>query len=250
MEETTLNLLGVNVKGNTKTSILEKIKKYISSPNGFFHIVSINPENIIVARRNQEFKRVIETAHITHVDGIGIVLAGRILGHSFGERVAGVDLMKELLLLAQKMRLQVLFIGGEPNLANKLAECYSYELPEAKFYGISGIKNIRKPERNEEEKIFSIVASLRPRLIFVSFGSPYQELWLYRHRDKLKGAVCMGVGGAFNYLSGKVFRAPKFIRRFGFEWLYRLISQPWRLVRQTRLILFLYLIIKEKIFGK
>lgn len=241
------SILGVTVKVETKRTILEKIKKYISSPKGFFNIVSVNPENLVVAKNNDEYKKIIETAQITHVDGVGLILAGYILGRSFGERIPGVDLMEELLTLAQAMRLQVLFIGGEAKLADTLAKCYSYELPKAKFYGILGIENIKNPKKEEESNIFSIVASVRPHLIFVSFGSPYQELWIYNNKDKLEGAVCMGVGGAFNYLAGKVSRPPLFIRKFGFEWLYRLILQPWRLIRQIRLLLFLYLIIKEKI---
>lgn len=250
MSSNEISILGITVKVESKRSILEKIKKYILAPKGFFNIVSVNPENLVIAKNNKEYKQVIETAQITHVDGVGLILAGYILGLSFGERIPGVDLMEELLTLAQNMRLQVLFIGGEPKLAEALAKCYSYELPEAKFYGLLGIENIENPKKEEERNIFSIVASVRPHLIFVSFGSPYQELWIYNNKDKLEGAVCMGVGGAFNYLAGRISRPPLLIRKFGFEWLYRLILQPWRLSRQLRLLSFIYLIIKEKIKRK
>jgi len=87
-------------------------------------------------------------------------------------------------------------------------------------------------------------------LIFVAFGSPAQELWLYKHRGKFKGIVCMGVGQGFDVLSGQVKRAPLLLRKIGLEWLYRLITQPWRWRRQLRLVKFLWLVFKEKLSNR
>ena len=239
-------ILGITIIPESKKSVLEKILLYIRKPTGFFHIVSLNPENLVAATENESFKRVVETAQIKLIDGIGVVLASRLVGIEVGERVTGVGLMEDLLKMASDRRLRVLMIGGKENLALRLAQCYSDQFPEAKFKGIQGIANIKNPMSGEERKIFSIVAAYKPHLVFVSFGSPDQELWIARHKKEFNKCVVMGVGGAFDYLSREIDRAPVFIQKLGFEWLYRLTNQPWRWKRQLRLLKFIGLILQEK----
>lgn len=239
-------ILGITIIPETKSSILEKIIKYISEPTGFFHIISLNPENIVVTTENELFKKVVETSQIKIVDGIGIVLAGRWLGVKVGERVTGVGLMEELIKVASDRRLRVLMIGGKDNLAIRLVKCYLDKWPQAKFKGLQGIVDIKNIKKEEERKIFSIVAAYKPQLVFAAFGSPDQELWLSRHSKEFTQCVVMGVGGAFDYLSNNIKRAPTFIQNLGLEWLFRLLNQPWRWKRQLRLLRFMTLIIKEK----
>jgi N-acetylglucosaminyldiphosphoundecaprenol N-acetyl-beta-D-mannosaminyltransferase len=243
-------LAGVRLQGSSKNYILEKIKKYVKNPDGFFHIVSLNPENIVVAQENEEFKKALNNAQIGIFDGVGVVLAARILGVSSVERVTGVDLMEELVKLADKLRLRVLLIGGRGNLAKSLADCYQKNYRKAEFFGLEGIKEIKNLKKTEEEEIFAIVSRFKPHLVFVAFGSPSQELWIECHKEKFSKMVVMGVGGAFDFLAGQVPRAPRWVRRIGLEWLFRLLAQPWRWRRQTRLLRFVWLVIKEKFFSK
>ena len=154
--------------------------------------------------------------------------------------------MEDLIKMASDRRLRVLMIGGKENLALRLTECYKDQFPEAKFKGLQGIEDIQNPKEDEEDRIFSIVADYKPHLVFVAFGSPDQELWIARHKKELTNCVVMGVGGAFDYLSGKVTRAPIIIQKIGLEWLFRLINQPWRWRRQLRLFKFIRLILQEK----
>ncbi|MFA6016858.1 MAG: WecB/TagA/CpsF family glycosyltransferase [Patescibacteria group bacterium] len=240
-------ILGINLTKQSKSDVLEKILLYIDKPTGFFHIVSLNPENLVITTEDETFKRVVETAQIKIIDGIGVVLAGRWLGVETGERVTGVGLMEELLKRASDRRLRVLMIGGKENLAEGLAKCYSEKFPEAKFIGLKGIDDIKNPKKVEEDKIFSIVATYKPQLVFVAFGSPDQELWIERHKKEFAKCVVMGVGGAFDYLNGNITRPPVFIQKLGLEWAFRLVRQPWRWRRQLRLIRFLLLLIKNKI---
>ena len=239
-------ILGITIPKEPKKQVLEKIIKYIHSPKGFFHIVSLNPEIFILAEKNYEFKKVVETAQIKTIDGVGIVIASRLLGVEAGDRLTGVDLMDELIKQADELRLRVLLIGGKQNLALDLVDCYKDKYPEASFFGTIGIKDIKNPKKEEENEIFSIVRRHKPHLIFAAFGSPDQELWLARHSKELSGIVCMGVGGSFDFLSGKINRAPLFLQKIGMEWLFRLVKQPWRWRRQLRLLYFAYLVIREK----
>lgn len=242
------NLFDITIPTDSKKDILEKIKKVVKTDHSFFHIVSLNPEILVIARENKKFKKVVRSAQMRIIDGIGVVLACRSMRIKHGERLAGVDLMKELIWLAGKLCLRVLFIGGNDSLANKLADCYQREYPQAKFFGLEGIKNIKNPQKEEEEKIFSIVSHIKPHLVFVAFGSPDQELWIERHKNLFKNTIVMGVGGAFDFLAGAIPRAPKLLRILGLEWLFRLIIQPWRFKRQIRLIKFIFLVLKEKFF--
>ena len=243
----TKNLLGISVKKLSKKNILEEIKKFLLQPVGFFHIVSLNPENLVIAQENKKFKEVLQTAQIKIVDGVGIVLAGKILGLVVGDHISGVDLITDLLRVANERRLRVMLIGGGLKIAERVVECQKSKFPQVNFFALQGIKNIQNPQKEEEQKILSIVSRFKPHLIFAAFGSPAQELWLYKNREKLKGAVCMGAGQGFDVLSGRVKRAPVLLQKIGLEWLYRLVTQPWRWRRQLRLVKFCWLVMKEKI---
>ncbi|OGK19225.1 hypothetical protein A3G67_00890 [Candidatus Roizmanbacteria bacterium RIFCSPLOWO2_12_FULL_40_12] len=246
----TKKLLGIDLNNETENDILEKIEKYIKNPKGVFHVVSVNPENMVIAHKSKVFKRIVNTAQIRIVDGFGIVAAGQILGKHVGPRLTGVDLMEKLLNIASERRIRVVLIGGKGNLAEDIANCYNRAQSEANFIGLQGIKDIRKPTAKEEKEVLSIVADYKPRLLFVAFGSPFQELWINKNRALLQGIVTMGVGGGFDFLSRRIRRAPKLLRVLGLEWLFRLILQPWRLKRQaTRLSYFIWLVVKER-FSK
>ena len=202
-------LLGISLPQQSKKDILDKIIKYTLSQNSFVHIVSLNPENIVIAQHDKLFKEIV-------------------VGHS------------------SVGRLRVVLIGGKDKLAESLADCYSHKYPHTTYIGLKGIENIKNPKKSEEDGIFSIITDIKPHLLFVSFGSPYQEKWIWNNRKRLKGIVCMGVGGAFDYLSGVVKRPPFILRKIGLEWFYRLIIQPWRWKRQLRLISFMWLVLKQK----
>lgn len=242
-------ILGIPVENGTKKSVLEKIKKYIGTTTEFVHIVSLNPEIMVEAVNNQVFNKIVRTAQVRITDGIGVVLAGRILGRPVGERLTGVELVEELVKYAAYAERPIMLIGGGDKIAEKLAKCYSSKYPSGRFLGVQGYKNKYKPTKEEDEKLFSIVAEMAPQIVFVSFGSPWSETWLYENRERLQGMVCASVGGAFDYLSDTVQRPPRVVRRIGMEWLWRLITQPWRWKRQLKLITFILLILRERFTG-
>ena len=120
---TSNQLLEITVPTQSRSIILEEIKKYIRQSTDFCHVVSLNPENLIIAQKDRLFKKVIQTAQIKIIDGIGIVLAARMLGIPIGERISGVEVMKNLITCAGKGSLTVLLVGGRGDLALKLSKC-------------------------------------------------------------------------------------------------------------------------------
>ena len=239
------SLLGVEVHPAKKADILEYIIKSPKHDRHFTHIVSINPEIILEARNNPEFKRVIETAQINIIDGAWALLTIQMLYKGSFERVPGVDLMEEVLDLAGSSGLCVGLIGAQGALAAEIADCYQEKYPNSQFFGLAGFDNIGNPQQDEIDALFSIIADRRPHILFFAFGSPAQELWIARHEDKLRGATCMGVGGAFDFIGGTVTRAPKWVRTIYMEWLYRLLKQPWRIARQARLVNYCALVLRQ-----
>lgn len=240
-------IFDIPVEDDTKKQNLEKINKYIENPSGFFHIVSLNPEIVVESQKNPQFQKVLQQAQIKLIDGVGVRVAAQLLGVRVGGRVAGVELMENMLKVASERSLKVLLIGGKPKVAERVIECQKDAYSGIKWHAFSGIYDISRPTEAEEKRLLSIVADVRPHFVFVAFGSPAQELWIYSHKEHLSGLICMGVGGAFDFLSGRVTRAPRIVRLLGFEWFFRLIIEPWRWRRQLRLLEFIWLVVKAKL---
>lgn len=240
------NLLSIPIHFSSRQEIFQKIDENLKKGKKFLHIVSLNPEIAIIAQNNTDFKKVVSSAEIQICDGTGVYFASLFLGIPCKERVNGVDLMEDVLHNFHDRSLCIVLIGGKNDLATNLAECYKNKYPRSRFYGLEGYKDIKNPTSEEEDTLNELISGLKPDIVFVAFGSPQQELWIDSHRALLVGLVCMGVGGGFDFLGKKVPRAPLVIRRIGMEWLFRLILQPWRIVRQVRLLEFVFAIVRQK----
>ncbi len=244
-----LSLFGIPIPSLSSEKILYKIIKDVSLLQ-FYHVVSLNPEILVETLKNKNFKKVVTAAHLRIVDGIGVVLAIQALYGIKVERTSGVDLFQKLMEIAGKNSLRVVLIGGKPKLADNIAVCYQQKFKNSVFLGLQGVSNIKNPSITEMKKIESIVADIRPHFVFVAFGSPFQEQWIWNNRKLFSQSICMGVGQGFDVLGNRIRRAPVMVRRLGLEWLYRLVTQPWRWKRQLNLLVFVYYVIKEFIYGR
>lgn len=239
------SILGISVIPETKLQKMRKILTYLHEKK-FAHIVSLNPEIVMTAQESSRLKKILNEAEIKLIDGIGLVIAGKILNIPVGERVTGVELMTELIGAADENKLHILIIGAFNSTANDLAEQLSMKYQNTKIRGIKGYTDIKHPSTIEEKEIQKILREFKPDIIFVAFGAPPQEFWVEDHKQFLKNSVCMSVGGAVDFLAGKVPRAPRILQKIGLEWLFRLVIQPWRWRRQLKLITFLKLVIQQK----
>lgn len=230
-----------------KEEILARVNDYLIHPtNEYFHIVSLNPEIIVQSKHDALFRQILIDSSLKILDGVGVVVATHILNLHGGVRYSGVDLLKDILTEAGSKRFRTVLIGGKPKLADSLADCYNHKFGVKTFYGIEVSQNISGTNIAENSELISRITALKPRILFLALGSPKQEKWIYEHRDSLKGVLCMGVGGGFDFLTGQVRRAPHIIRRAGLEWLFRLMVQPWRIKRQLRLLEFVLMVLKER----
>ena len=223
-------VLGVDISIASKRQILEYITKNLDRK---YFIVTPNPELIVMANNDSMYRKVLNGAGLALPDGVGLMWAGKILGVSLKERITGIDLVESLCQAVAKQPITVSFLGGGPKIAERAAECLKKRFPslKVKFAGPK-ITNFDKLKDTD--------------ILFVAFGSPKQELWIAKNLKQLPVRVAIGVGGSFDMISGKVPRAPLFIRNIGLEWIFRLIIQPWRLKRQLRLLKFVFLVLREK----
>ena len=190
--------------------------------SGKHYIVTPNPEFLVTAKDNNQFQKILNRADLAIPDGVGLRLAG------VKNRVSGTDLMESLVKLAAGKDYTIGLLGGRDGVADLCAERLVREYPSLKVVFIS----------EEWKKALKSTIDI----LFVAFGHPKQEIWIYENLPKIPVKVAMGVGGAFDYISGKVHRAPGWIRSLGLEWLFRLILQPWRAKRQLALIKYIYLL--------
>lgn len=241
LELQSISILGVSVTVENEDKILEYIITRLLSRKEKAYIATPNPEIIVRATKDFSFKTILNHADVALPDGVGVVWAAKMLQNARLTRIAGANFVENLCEKVAKKPITIGLLGAGPGVAQKAAKCLLQKYPGLKvmFAG---------EEWPGEEKIDARDLKLNSRidLLFVAFGAPKQEEWIARNLPTLPVTVAMAVGGTFDYLSGIVPRAPRFLQSLGLEWLFRLIVQPWRIKRQLVLLEFVYLVLKEK----
>jgi len=207
---------------------LARIEGFVAS--GGRHVVAtVNPEFVMRAHEDRDFARVLEAADLCLADGSGVVWAARRQGCAVARPVTGVDLIPPLAALCARQKFRLFLLGAAPGVAEELAVRLRADHPGLHVAAYSG-----PPEPSTDAETVRRINAERPHVLLVAYGAPKQELWIDRVGEKLDGvAVAMGVGGAFDFLTGRVPRAPLWMRRVGMEWLFRLGYQPWRIRRMA-----------------
>ena len=244
-------IFGLELKIANFEEVIEYIQKYDKSHKNGIHIVSLNPEILVAISENQKAKEAFSKANIAIVDGVGAYILMRLKNESKIQRLTGIELMEKLLNESEKEGWKVLFIGGKANLSEEVRNCQQKKHPKIKAKAIEGVKNIHNFDNSHEEaQIWKVLNEFKPKIVFVSYGSPYQEIWIEKNREHFQGMIVAGVGGAFDMFAGNLPRAPKYIRKVGLEWFWRLMLQPSRWKRQLKLLKFVYLALKDILMGE
>ena len=233
-------ILNVNITNETEDSILEYLFERIKKGREKTFIITPNPEILMYANSHLDYRDKLNSADIALPDGIGLFFASGVLGGSLKERITGVDFLEKLCQEAREKPLSMGFLGGKDGVAKKAIDCL------LKKYPWLDIVFIGEEWPKEGPKTKDLGSNNSIDVLFVAFGFPKQEEWIYENLPKIPVKAAVGVGGAFDYLSGNVHRAPSIVRFLGFEWLFRLIVQPWRWKRQLALLEFISLVFKQR----
>lgn len=235
-----INILGVNISKVTMNQAIEKVLGFMDT-NGKYEVYTPNPEMVMMANKDKLLMSILNEADLVVPDGIGIVIASKLLSRNLHERVAGYDLVQNIFNELKNTDKKVYFLGGAPGVAKKAAECM-----REKHIGLN-IVGTRDGyfKENEEQDIITEINELKPDLLLVGLGIPKQEKWINKNKNKIEAKVSIGVGGSFDVMSGNIKRAPEVFQKLGLEWFYRLALQPSRAKRMLELPKFLVEVLKR-----
>lgn len=231
-------ILGYKIFSGTKDELYDEIMKREK-----VHIISGNSEILHRGLKNKELFDIYNNKDsIIIADGIGTIMASRILKNSVGEKIAGIDFMEYLIRKSTEHNLSIYLLGGEKDVVKncfyKLRKKYREVNIVGFHHGYFNVENC--------DEIIDDINSLGASILFVAMGNPKQELFIDRYKEKLNCKIFMGVGGSFDVFSEKVKRAPRLFIKLNLEWIYRTIKEPRRILRLKEIPLFLILALKER----
>lgn len=242
-----INFLDIPLDILTMDETVNKIDKAIISNKQVHHCV-INAGKVVKIQNDEILKESVINSDIINADGMSIVWSVRFLGYKIQERVAGIDLMENLIRLAHKKKYSCFFLGAKQEVVKKVVSYYSVKYSEKI---IAGFRDGYFDEKDEKDIIKKIKES-DAEFLFVAITSPKKEIFLNKYKNELKNInLIMGVGGSFDVIAGTIRRAPKYIQDLGLEWFYRFIQEPKRMWRRYLIgnFKFVILIFKAKFFS-
>lgn len=249
-----MKILGIRVDNLNYTKTLKKIGEFVVSRKPH-QICTVNPEFIIAAQNDSEFRHIINNADLCTPDGAGLLFVAKtILHHQLQERVTGTDLVDKIAAISQKNSYRVFLLGGEHDSGKKTANSLLNKYPQLNIVGIYEGRPVIRPitkklwradynikktmdmttSRNPHDPNLDIIRRItktRPHILLVAYGAPKQDKFIARYKKELNIPVMIGIGGAYDFISGRAKRAPKIFQSLWLEWFWRLFNQPWRIKR-------------------
>lgn len=240
-----LKILGVKFDLKTETETVELLEKWLTGSEQKL-IATVNPEFLVASQSNPAFKQLLNETALNTCDGFGIQLIGKILYKKEIPRVTGVDLTKKLLTRTDD-KFKIFLLGSSAEVLKKMEHKFNSNLVGTN----DGGKMLASNQLENNQVIIEKIKLSGANTLLVAFNQVQQETWLKNNLPLMPNIkIGIGVGGTFDFLSGKINRAPSWLRRIGLEWLYRLIQEPRRVKRIWRAtFVFTWLALKEKIIN-
>ncbi|WP_240616055.1 WecB/TagA/CpsF family glycosyltransferase [Listeria kieliensis] len=222
----------------TLQETLERISKAVENREVMQHVV-INASKINLMAQDAKLAGIINESPLINADGKSIVWAARFLGYKIPDRITGIDLFEYLVALAAQKEWRVYYFGATEEVVREVVRRHQMMYPKLK---LAGFRNGYFTDEESVQIAREIHAS-QADLLFVGFSSPKKEYWISDYQTIMQVPFAMGVGGSFDIIAGKTKRAPIWVQRAGFEWLYRLLQEPRRLMKR-------YIIGNTQFIGK
>lgn len=230
MEIPRFNVLGVAVSGmNLGIAVAAMLEAVRERRKGYICVTGVH--GVTEAQNDAGFRRILNESFLTTTDGMPLVWLGRHYVGSHVGRVYGPDLMLEMFAITQTRPCRHFFFGGAPGVAEELKVRLEERFPGATVCG-TYTPPFRPLNPAEEQEFIEVIRVRRPDIIWVGLSTPKQERFMADYLPKLDTALMVGVGAAFDFHSGRVRQAPRWVQRSGFEWLYRMLTDPRRLARR------------------
>ena len=211
----------------------------LDGKSGQIALCTPNPEIVMLAEKDESFRNILNNSELVVADGIGVIKGAKILKTPLPERIPGIELGEAMIEYCALASIPVYFLGGKPGVADEAAERM-----KLKYHGLNvcgthdGYFDMTGGEEND--KVIAEINEKCARLVLVCVGAPKQETWIANNRAKMPNVgVFAGLGGSLDVFSGRAKRAPAFFCKTGLEWFYRLLKEPSRIGRMSKLPLFL-----------
>ncbi|AKP50113.1 WecB/TagA/CpsF family glycosyltransferase [Cyclobacterium amurskyense] len=239
-----ISICNVPVDSLTMDETVALINQSIKKKENLHHVV-VNAAKLVNAQKDPELKASIVECDIINADGQSIVWAARFLKEYLPERVAGIDLMDNLVGLAAKENYKIFFLGAKEDVVNKVVDIYSNKYNKDI---IAGYRN-GYFGKDEELEIAKQIKASNADILFVAMSSPKKEIFLNKYKEVMDVPFIMGVGGSFDVVSGKVKRAPVWMQNICLEWFYRTMQEPGRMWKRylTTNVAFVKLLLTERL---
>ena len=220
-----VNLLGLKFNNLTMVKAINMIKKNINS-NVKSQISFVNPDCFNKIFSDKEYFNVLSNSNLLFPDGIGVNIACKILGTPLKENINGTDMLPFLCEMAEKNKYSIFLLGGKPGIPEQMSANLKNKFSSL---NIAGLHDGYFDREDKGEYIIEMINKSKADILLVAFGAPLQEKWIFEHKKLLNCSILMGVGGLFDFFSGNMPRAPKWMREIGIEWIFRLLQEPKRM---------------------
>lgn len=202
-------ILSDNLKNNKKT-----------------FVVTANPETFMISEKNEDVRKMLLDKETVMVpDGIGVLKAGKKIGYNIEERITGIDIANELLKFGNEQKKSIYLFGSKQEVIDSMKIVIKEQYPNLKLVGTSN------GYVTDKDKVFDEIVKLEPDIVLVALGIPLQEMLIYKHLNRFKKGIFVGIGGSFDVMSGMKKRAPKIFIKLNLEWLYRIMKESKRFKR-------------------
>jgi heptosyltransferase-2 len=238
-----LRLLNIPVDAVTYDDWLKQIQAWINSKDERCRqVCTVNPEMLMIARKDSLFRSILQRADLCVPDGVGLLWAARHVGRPLPARVTGSDGVPRIAEAAAHHGWRIFLLGAAPGVAEQAANALRERYAGLQIVGTES----GSPSPEDEDALVEQINASGADILFVAYGAPEQEKWIARNLPRLRSRMAMGIGGTLDFIAGVVPRAPAVMQRMGLEWLFRLWIQPWRFWRMLRLPRFVLAILLEK----
>lgn len=219
-----ISILGCPIDNVSLNEAIGIIEEFITSKT-INKCIAINADKIIKFKKDPVFKKFLLSGDLNITDGQSIVWTGKLFGVKIKERFGGLDIIEKLIPIASYKGYSVYFLGGHNNVINELVKFFKNKFAELNIVGFrNGYWSL-----SEEWEVVQDIKSKSPDILFIAISSPKREIFIEKYKNEINASFVMGVGGAFDVLVGEKKRAPQWVQKIGFEWLFRLLQEPRRL---------------------
>lgn len=226
-----MKFLNTYIDNCTMDEALEEVDRLIN--NGKYnYVVTPNVDHIVQLEEDYEFRKIYEEANLILADGMPLIWISKFMENPIKEKISGSDFFPKVCEVAVRKSYSIFLLGAAEGIAQKAAENLEKRYPGLNVVGTYSPSYGFEKKKDEILKITNIINESKPDILFVGLGAPKQEKFIYNYREKLKVPISLGIGASIDFEAGNVKRAPEFMQKTGFEWLYRLSKEPKRLFRR------------------